>query len=43
MYSKTGLKQPLKKKTKIVFKTDYHLMKVKSIAECSKGSILQYV
>ena len=25
-----------------VFKTDYCLMQVKSIAECSKGSILQY-
>ena len=31
-----------KKKTKLVFKTDYCLMQVKSIAECSKGSILQY-
>ena len=27
---------------KLVFKTDYRLMHVKSIAECSKGSILQY-
>ena len=35
MYSKTCLKRPLKKKTKLVFKTDYHLMQVKSIAECS--------
>ena len=26
----------------MVFKTDYHLMQVESIAECSKGSILQY-
>ena len=26
----------------LVFKTDYRLMQVKSIAECSKGSILQY-
>ena len=24
------------KKTELVFKTDYHLMQVKSIAECSK-------
>ena len=24
------------------FKTDYRLMQVKGIAECSKGSILQY-
>ena len=39
---KTCLKQSLKKKTRMVFKTDYHLMQVKSIAECSKGSILQY-
>ena len=31
------------KKTKIWFnKANYRLMKVKSIAECSKGSILQY-
>ena len=42
VYSKTCLKWPLKKKTKMVFKTDYRLMQVKSIAECSKGSILQY-
>ena len=52
-YSKTFRKRPLKKKTKLVFKTDYRLMQVKSIAECSplqvksiaecsKGSILQY-
>ena len=27
---------------KLVFKTDYCLMQVKSIAECSKGSSLQY-
>ena len=27
---------------KLIFKTDYRLMQVKSIAECSKGSILQY-
>ena len=26
----------------MVFKTNYRLMKVESIAECSKGSILQY-
>ena len=29
-------------KSKIVFMTDYRLMQVKIIAECSKGSILQY-
>ena len=41
-YSKTGLKQPLKKdKTKILI-TNGSLMKVKSIAECSPWSILQY-
>ena len=38
----TCLKRPLKKKTKMGFKTDYRLMQVKSIAEYSKGSILQY-
>ena len=38
----TCLKQPLiKDKTKILI-TNGSLMKVKSIAECSKGSILQY-
>ena len=41
-YSKTCLKRPLKKDRKLVFKTDYRLMQVKSITECSKGSILQY-
>ena len=30
------------KDRKFVFKTNYRLMQVKSIAECSKGSILQY-
>ena len=45
LYSKTCLKRPPKKKTKIgflVFKTNYHFMQVKSIAKCSKGSILQH-
>ena len=42
IYSKTCLKRPLQKKNKIVFETDYRLMQVKSIAECSTGSILQY-
>ena len=41
IYSKTCPKLPLKKMTKIGFKTDYRLMQVKSIAECI-GSILQY-
>ena len=31
-----------KRRPKIVFNTNYRLMQVKSIAECSKGSILQY-
>ena len=42
VYSKTCLKRPLKRRPKLVFKTDYRLMQVKSIAECSKGSILKY-
>ena len=37
LYSKTCLKRPLKKKTKLVFQTDYCLMQVNSIAECSMG------
>ena len=41
-YSKTCLKRPLKRRQKMGFKTDYRFMQVKSIAECSKGSILQY-
>ena len=41
IYSKTCLKRPLSKRPNLVFKTDYRLMQVKSIAECSKGSILQ--
>ena len=41
-YSKTCFKRPLKKNTKLVFNTDYRLMQVQSIAECSNGSILQY-
>ena len=31
-----------KEHQKLVFNTDYRLMRVKSIAECSKGSTLQY-
>ena len=31
-----------KSKRKLVFKSNYGIMQVKSIAECSKGSILQY-
>ena len=41
-YSKTCLKRPLKRTPKTGFYTDYRFMQVKSIAECSKGSILQY-
>ena len=38
------VKRSLSKRPKIVFKTDYRLMQVKSIAECSLSlwSILQY-
>ena len=41
---KPVFKQQLKTTPKIqlVFNTDYSLMQVKSIAECSNGSILQY-
>ena len=41
-YSKTCLELSLKKDGKLVFKTYYRLMQAKSIAECSKESILQY-
>ena len=41
-YSKTCVKGPLSNRPKIGINTDYSLMQVKSIAECSKGSILQY-
>ena len=40
-HSKTCLKRPLKRRPKLVLKTDICLMLVKSIAECSTGSILQ--
>ena len=36
------LLRPIQKDQKLVFKADYGLMQVKSIAERSKGSILQY-
>ena len=37
-YSKTCVRWPLSKKDdKLVFKTNYRLMQVNSIAECSKG------
>ena len=41
-YSKTCVKRPLSKRPNMVFKTDYRLMQVKSIVECSKMIILQY-
>ena len=41
-YSKTCVKRPLSKDRKLIFKTNYRVMQVKSIADCSKGSILQY-
>ena len=40
-YSKTFVKRPFSKRP-LVFKTNYRLMRVKSIAKCSKRSILQY-
>ena len=42
MYSKTCVKRPLKKARKLILKTNCCLMQVRSIAECSKGSILKY-
>ena len=41
-YSKTCLKQPLKKDKTNILITNGSLMKVESIAECSPWSILQY-
>ena len=43
----TGTVKPVlsshsKRRSKIIFKTNYRLMQVIYIAECSKGSILQY-
>ena len=39
---KTCLKRLLSKIRKSVFNTSYRFLQVKSIAECSKGSIMQY-
>ena len=39
---KPVLSRHSKRRSKLVFKTDYRLMQVKSIAECSEWSILQY-
>ena len=41
MYSKTCVKRPLSKRPKMFFKTKYHLMQVKSIAECSPYRLMQ--
>ena len=41
-YSKTCLNSHSQKDLNLFFKTNYCLMQVNSIAECSKGSILQY-
>ena len=35
LYNKTCLKRPLSKRPKLFFKTNYQLMQIKSIAECS--------
>ena len=37
MYSKTCVKQSHSKRQKLTFKTNYRLMQVKSIAECSNA------
>ena len=42
MNFKTCLKRPLSKIQKMIFKTNYRLMKVESSAECSPWSFLQY-
>ena len=43
IFSKSCVKRHSQKDQNLVFKTNYRLMQVKSIAECSKGrSILQY-
>ena len=38
-FSKAHLRQPLKEDQNLVFKIDYLLMKVESIAECYKGAL----
>ena len=42
LYSKACVNSQSEKDRELVFKTNYCLMQVKSIAECSNGSILQY-
>ena len=39
-YSKTYVKRPLLKRPKMVFKTDYRFMQVKSIAEREHSAIV---
>ena len=39
---KSVLSDHSKRRSKLVFKTNYCLMQVKSISECPRGSILQY-
>ena len=41
-YSRNCAKRPLSKIPALGFNTNHRLMQVKSIAECSKWSILQY-
>ena len=41
-YRKPVLTGHTERRQKLVFKTNYRIMQVKRIAECSKGSILQY-
>ena len=41
-YSETCVEWPPSKRQKMDFKTNHHLMQVKSIAECCPWSILQY-
>ena len=38
LFSSLYIKRPLSKRQKFFFKTDYRLMQVKSVAECSKGA-----
>ena len=39
---KSVLSNHSKRRPKLVFKTNYHLMQVKSIAECSKTALITY-
>ena len=43
IYSKTCLKRPLSNRTKMVFKTNYRLMQVKSIAEEHSAILLTFI